>query len=230
MKGRYSTGQRLSIYDYDRAMTPSPSTTVDRLLAEAGRRPRADARRNVERLVGAARAALAETGVGTSAHEIARRAGVGVGTFYRRVPSLEILLELVLDEILDEMAALGDAALDDPDPWHGFTRFATAYVQLRAESCGASEALGGARGDALAERLQHLREQVRSLVQRAQAGGAVRADVAWQDVPFLLAAAATGERTLGLRSSALQWERNLSIVLDGLRPAGSNRLPGSPPR
>ncbi|MFF2810085.1 TetR family transcriptional regulator [Streptomyces sp. NPDC058000] len=207
-----------------------PRTTVDRLLADAsGRRPRADARRNVERLVVAARAAVAEVGVGFSAHEIARRAGVGVGTFYRRIPSLEALLESVLLEVLDEIADVADRAADDPDPWHGLCAFAVAYVRLRAESCGISEALGGACEDLLAQRLEDLRERVRRLVERAQSAGAMRTDIAWQDVPFLFAAAATGGRTIGLQAGGQQWERNLHIVLDGLRAPRPSPLPGTPP-
>jgi AcrR family transcriptional regulator len=206
-----------------------PRSAVDRLLVdESGRRPRVDARRNVERLVEAARIAVAEVGVGVSAHEIARRAGVGVGTFYRRIPSLEVLLETVLDEILDEIADLADQALEDPDPWNGLCVFAAAYVCLRTESCGISEALGGACGDALAQRLEDLRGRIRRLVERAQSIGALRTDVAWQDVPFLFAAAATGEHTLGMQASDQQWERNLQIILDGLRPTQSNTLPGTP--
>ncbi|WP_327129433.1 TetR/AcrR family transcriptional regulator [Streptomyces sp. NBC_01727] len=207
-----------------------PRSTVDRLLVdESGRRPRADARRNVERLVEAARVAVAETGVGVSAHEIARRAGVGVGTFYRRIPSLEVLLEAVLEEILDEITHLAEQALEDPDPWNGLCVFAAAYVRLRTESCGVSEALGGACGDALAQRLEDLRARIRRLVERAQAVGAMRTDIAWQDVPFLFAAAATGERTLGMQAGSQQWERNLQIVLDGLRPTQPSMLPGTPP-
>ncbi|GAA2266530.1 TetR/AcrR family transcriptional regulator [Kitasatospora cystarginea] len=195
-----------------------PRSAVDRLLVdESGRRPRADARRNVERLVAAARHAVAEVGVGVSAHEIARRAGVGVGTFYRRIPSLEVLLEAVLDEVLDEIAHLADQALDDPDPWHGLCEFAARYVRLRAESCGIGEALGGACPETLAERLAGLRERIGRLVERARTAGVIRADVTWQDVAFLLAAAATGDRTLGIPADERQWERNLRIVLDGLR-------------
>ncbi|WP_327287554.1 TetR/AcrR family transcriptional regulator [Streptomyces sp. NBC_01198] len=194
-------------------------SAVDRLLVDAsGRRPRADARRNVERLVEAARIAVAEVGVGVSAHEIARRAGVGVGTFYRRIPALDVLLTAVLDEILDEIMDLADQALEDQDPWNGFRGFAGAYVRLRAESCGVSEALGGACEEALAQRLEDLRGRIRCLVERARASRAIRSDVTWQDVAFLLAAAATGERTLGVQAGAQQWERNLQVILDGLRP------------
>jgi AcrR family transcriptional regulator len=203
---------------------------VDELLrAVAGGPPRADARRNVERLVLAARTAVAEVGVEVTAHEIARRAGVGIGTFYRRVSSREALLEAVLGEVLGEAAELGERALADPDPWRAFETFAAGYVRIRAESCGIRDAIGGACGPALDRILGELRELVRRLVERAQEAGVVRSDVAWQDVPFLLAAVATGERTMGLRAGAEQWERNLRIVLDGLRAAGAAPLPGEPP-
>jgi len=190
---------------------------------------RADARRNVERLVAAARAAVAEDGVGVSAHDIARRAGVGVGTFYRRVPSLAALLTAVLDEVLDEITALADRALAEPDAWAGFHTFATGYVRLRAESCGINEALGGAGPD-LDVRLAGIRRRLRDLVARAQRAGSMRTDLGWQDVAFLLAAAATAAGTLGLRAGDRQWERNLAVILDGLRAVPTGRLPGRPPR
>ncbi|MBO8200472.1 TetR/AcrR family transcriptional regulator [Streptomyces smyrnaeus] len=210
-------------------MSRPRSNAVDRLLVDqSGRRPRADARRNVERLVEAARTTVAEVGVGVSAHQIAQRAGVGVGTFYRRIPSLELLLETVLDEVLDEITDAADRALADPDPWNGLCGFATAYVRLRAESCGISEALGGACTDALATRIEQLREGIRRLVERARSSGDLRTDVTWHDVAFLFAAAATGEHTLGLRADGQQWERNLRIVLDGLRPTRVGTVPGAP--
>jgi AcrR family transcriptional regulator len=205
-------------------------SAVDRLLLDGtGRRPRADARRNLERLVAAARSAVAEVGIDVTAHEIARRAGVGIGTFYRRVPSREALLETVVIEVLGQALDLADRALDDTDPWRGFHDFSVVFVRLRAESCGISEALGGACGPALDEILAELRERIRLLVERAQAAGAMRRDVAWQDVPFLLAAVATGGHTLRITAGAEQWERNLAIVLDGLRTDRPSSLPSTPP-
>ncbi|GLW05918.1 TetR family transcriptional regulator [Microtetraspora sp. NBRC 13810] len=204
-------------------------SAVDRLLAGEGQRPRADARRNLERLVAAARAAVAEVGVEVTAHEIAQRAGVGIGTFYRRVSSRESLLESVLDEVLGEAVAAADQALGAADPWQGFHGFATAFVRLRAESCGVGEALGGACGPALDRALSEVRERIRLLVERAQAAGLMRPDVAWQDVAFLLAAVATGPSTIGLRAGDLQWSRNLQVVLDGLRTTAPSPLPGAPP-
>ncbi|MCO5993756.1 TetR/AcrR family transcriptional regulator [Actinoallomurus rhizosphaericola] len=194
---------------------------VDRLLtSETGRAPRADARRNVERLVAAARAAVAEVGVDVTAHEIARRAGVGIGTFYRRVPSREALLAAVLADLLDEMLVIARRAVDDPDPWRGFTGFATAYVRLRAASCGLNAALGGECGLALDPQLARVREHIRLLVGHAKEAGVLREDVTWEDVAFLLASVTTADRTLGLPAGDEQWRRNLRIVLDGLRAGG----------
>ncbi|MGC0314029.1 TetR/AcrR family transcriptional regulator [Kitasatospora acidiphila] len=209
----------------------TPISAVERLLIDpTGRQPRADARRNVERLVTAARMAIAETGVDASAHEIAARAGVGVGTFYRRIPSREMLLLAVLDEVLGETIQAADRALAHPDPWQGLSEFAAAYVGLRSESCGIGEALGGACGEGLDATLAALRERFRLLVERTQETGVMRSDVAWQDVPFLLASIATGRNTLGLRATEDQWRRTLGVLLDGLRtPVPTTALPGKAP-
>ncbi|MFE9319994.1 TetR/AcrR family transcriptional regulator [Nocardia sp. NPDC052278] len=193
-------------------------SAVDRLLAdEAGQAPRADARRNLERLVAAARSALAEVGVEVTAQEIAQRAGVGKGTFYRRIPSRETLLQVVLEEVLGDMISSADRAIAEPDPWRGFTDFASVYVRLRAESCGANEALGGAGIPGLDQLLAEIRARIRRLVEAAQSAGEMRRDIAWQDVAFLLAGVSTDSHTIGLQADSGQWSRNLRIVLDGLR-------------
>ena len=202
-------------------------SAVERLLAaELGRKPRADAQRNVHRLVEAARTAIAEVGVDVTAHEIARRAGVGIGTFYRRLPSREVLLQAVLTDTVDEIVALAHDVLRDPDPWRGFCVFADEFVRLRAASCGINEALGGECPLEIDESLATLRDQFRQLVGRAQDAGAIRADIAWQDVPFLLSSVITADRTIGLQAEPEQWRRNLRIVLDGL---GGDRAPAAAP-
>ncbi|MEV0057044.1 TetR/AcrR family transcriptional regulator [Saccharopolyspora shandongensis] len=190
-------------------------SAVERLLSEDA--PRADAQRNVRRLVVAAREAVAEVGVGVTAHEIARRAGVGIGTFYRRVPSREALLQAVVEDTIYEIVELARQALQDPDPWHGFRTFAVDFVQLRAMSCGINEALGTDCALTLDQPLADLREQIRLLVERCQQAGAMREDVPWQDVPFALTSVMTGNRTIGLPAADDQWRRNLRIVLAGLR-------------
>ncbi|MQY28452.1 TetR/AcrR family transcriptional regulator [Nocardia aurantia] len=211
-------------------------TAVERLLAdESGQSPRADARRNLERLVDAARSALAEVGTEVTAQEIAQRAGVGKGTFYRRIRSREALLQAVLEEVLSEAITAADRALADPDPWHGFAGFAAVYVRLRAESCGVNEALGDAGSPGLADMLGEIRSRLRQLVERAQRAGAMRRDITWQDVAFVLAGVTTDKYTIGLRSDVQQWNRNLAVSLDGLRVhpgpasarAAAEGLPGS---
>ena len=204
----------------------SSDALAERIAADGGARPRADARRNVERLVAAAREAVAEVGLEVSTHEIARRAGVGVGTFYRRIPSREALLEAILVEVLTEARARADEALADPDAGAAFERFAAAYVELRAASRGVCEALDGLGGPALEEARSRMREGFRLIVERTQRAGALRRDVEWHDVPFLLAALIPPTRKVGLDASDAQWRRSLRVLLDGLRTSAGGDRPG----
>jgi AcrR family transcriptional regulator len=202
-------------------------SAVEKMLE--GGHPRADAQRNVERLVAAACAALAEVGTGVTAHEIARRADVGIGTFYRRVESREALVAAVLGELIADAVAAADRLIGAADPWTALSEFAVIFVEMRAANVAVSEAVVGQCGFAPEDALAELRERFRVLVERAQEAGAVRTDIAWQDVPFLLASVATGTTTLGLRATRQQWERNLRVILDGLRTPAPSPLPGQPP-
>ncbi|WP_433329133.1 TetR/AcrR family transcriptional regulator [Spirillospora sp. CA-294931] len=194
-------------------------TAVNALLTPGGTRLRADARRNVERLVAAARAALDEDGIDVTTRDIARRAGVGLGTLYRRIPSLDALLAAILIDTIDQMTELAVRAREADDPWRAFVDFAEAFVQLRASSCGLHAALSGSGELDLGRHVDALRQEVGRLVHHAQAAGAVRDDVDWRDVPFALATAIPADHTIGLTAEPDQWRRNLGIVLDGLRAA-----------
>jgi AcrR family transcriptional regulator len=202
-------------------------TAVEKLMGSG--RPRADAQRNVERLVAAARTALAEVGTGVTAHEIARRADVGIGTFYRRVESREALVAAVLAELISDAVTEADRLLDSADPWTALLEFAVVFVRMRAVNVAVSEAVLGQCGFAPQDALTQLRERFRLLVERAQEAGSMRTDVAWQDVPFLLASVSTGTVTLGLRATGRQWERNLQVMLDGMRAPSPYPLPGTAP-
>jgi AcrR family transcriptional regulator len=190
------------------------ASAVEALLAQGV--PRADARRNAERLVVAAREALDEQGLAITTRDIASRAGVGLGPLYRRLPSLDALLTAILLDTIDEMTDRAHAALDDPDPWRGFAGFAEVFVRLRASSCGLHDALSGCRLD-LEPRLERLRGAMSRLVRRAQEAGVIRDDLDWRDVPFALATAIPADHTIGLRAKDDQWRRNLRVILDGLR-------------
>ncbi|TDC21217.1 TetR/AcrR family transcriptional regulator [Streptomyces sp. 8K308] len=198
-------------------------SAVDALLAQGETRPRADARRNAERLIAAARQALDEQGLAITTRDVAQRAGVGLGTLYRRVPSLDALIAAILMDTIDEMTDRARSALDEPDPWRGFVEFAEVFVRLRASSCGLHDALSGT-GDRfdLGPRIRRLQRSVRQLVQRAQDAHMIRGDLDWSDVPFVLATAIPPDHTVGLEARADQWRRNLRIVLDGLRPAADS--------
>ncbi len=195
-------------------------TAVDALLASGGTRLRADAQRNAERLVAAARAALDEQGLHVTTRDVAQRAGVGLGTLYRRIPSLEALLTAILVDTLTEMTELARRARKAPDPEVAFVDFAEAYVQLRTSSCALHDALSGSGHLDLGPHIDRLRQELRLLVRRAQAAGVIRDDLDWQDIPFVLASAIPADHTIGLAAQPDQWRRNLGIILDGLRGHG----------
>lgn len=194
------------------------SSAVEDLLARNGSGRRADARRNAERIVAAARAALDEEGLGVTTREVARRAGVGLGTLYRQVPDLDELQAAILFDAIAEMTAEAARGLRDPDSWQGFAGFAETFVQLRVASCGLHDALcTDAHEQAIAAEVTRLREAIGALVRHAQEAGTLRSDVDWRDVPFVLASAIPASHTIGMPASQDQWKRNLAIILDGLR-------------
>lgn len=193
------------------------SPAVEELLARRGSARRADAQRNVERLLAAARAAMDEEGLGVTTREVASRAGVGLGTLYRQVGPLKDLMAAILLDLIAEMTAAADEAREGPDPWAGFTGFAETFVQLRATSCGLHDVLGDEHEEAVSGEVTHLREAVGELVRHVQAAGALRSDIDWRDVPFALAGAIPTDHTMGMAADDDQWRRNLRIIFDGLR-------------
>lgn len=191
-------------------------------------RLRADARRSEAALIAAARTAVAEVGLEVSTNEIVKRAGVGPGTFYRRFPSRQALLETILLEIIGELEAQAQAALEDPDPGQGFVRLLQAFTVLQVDKRGLSDALesqgGSPEGNTARERLRDL---IRRTTERAQGAGAVRPDLSWADVPYLASAAAgMTQNCLGLHAGAVQRDRVLAIILAGTANSGPD-LPGS---
>jgi AcrR family transcriptional regulator len=206
------------------AYTGGVSSAVEDLLARVSSGRRADARRNAERLVAAARAALDEEGLGVTTRDVARRAGVGLGTLYRQVPNLDELLAAILFDAIAEMTAEAARALQDPDPWQGFARFAETFVQLRAASCGLHDALSTDDHDkSIDTEVTRLRQAVGELVRHTQQAGALRPDIDWRDVPFALASAIPADHTIGIPARPDQWKRNLTIILDGMRARPENR-------
>jgi AcrR family transcriptional regulator len=190
---------------------------ADRLSSATGKTRRADAQRNTLRLIRAAQATLDDLGVQANSHEIARRAGVGVGTFYRQFGSLNELLAVVLTDLLDQIITAGRAGLADPDPWNGFVSFAEVFVRLGSLSCGVKDAVRGQEVLDLQPAVESMSSQITDLVTRAQEAGIMRPDVSWHDVACVLASAFPPPSTLGVTNGPDQWRRSLDIVLAGLR-------------
>jgi AcrR family transcriptional regulator len=193
------------------------SSAVEDLLARTGSGRRADARRNGQRLAAATRALLDEDGLGVTTREVARRAGVGLGTLYRQIPNLDELVAAIVFDAIAEMTEQATRALEDPDPWEGFAHFAETFVQLRATSCGLHDALSSDHEQAIDIKVTRLRKAVGKLVRHAQKAGVLRTDIDWRDVPFVLASAIPTDHTIGIAAKPDQWKRNLTIILDGMR-------------
>ena len=191
-------------------MATFPSTS-DRPL-------RRDAERNRQRILEAARDAFAEEGLGVTLDEIARRAGVGVGTVYRRFPGKEELIEALFEDVINAFVAVAEECLRIEDPWTGLVRFLERATEAHAVDRGFKEvALSGAHG---LERIARARERLyplaTTLVERAQADGSLRSDLAATDVPLLqLMLGSLSECSRGVDPEI--WRRYLGIVTDGLR-------------
>jgi AcrR family transcriptional regulator len=205
------------------------ATDSDRSVPEP--RLRRDAERNRQRILAAASDAFAEGGLAVTMDEIARRAGVGVGTVYRRFPDKELLIEALFEQRIDELLALAEAARDEPEPFAGIERFLETFLAVQAADRGLTEVvLGTPRGRSRVARARgRIAPVVEDLVARARAAGELRADVAASDlalVQFMVAALI--DYTAEVDAGA--WRRMLAIVLDGLRARrdGPSPLPRAP--
>jgi AcrR family transcriptional regulator len=188
--------------------TEAPAQT---LLA---RPKRADARRNYEKVLAAARAAFAEGGESTALEEIARRAGVGIGTLYRNFPSRQALVEaLYLDEV--EEVCRSAAELDGGDPWDALNRWFERFIAyIATKQALAHELLNYLDKDA--PLFRDCREQLfaagEPLLRRAQEAGVARRDVTIaQVIQMVIGIAKTPNAEPG------QVEHLVRIALDGLR-------------
>jgi AcrR family transcriptional regulator len=190
---------------------------------ERGPRLRSDARRNRQLLVEAAREVFAEHGLDASLDEIARRAGVGNATLYRRFPSRESLYAAVFADLGDTMRTLSDRALSQAEPWAALTAYAEGLCALTATDRGVCDLVmsGFPEPPSMAEGIERT---LRELVRRVQRDGSVRPDISFVDVQMALC----GVLLMIPASMAVEptaWRRHLGLVLDGLRAPGRTGLP-----
>jgi AcrR family transcriptional regulator len=191
---------------------------------------RADALRNRRRILDAAAEAFAEGGLDVGVAEIARRAGVGAGTIFRRFASKDDLVIAIVEERISQLLELAERSLEDEDAAAGFRAFVLGGIEMQIRDRGFFDS--AARRIAFDPRLHEARDRMfeasGKVLARAQQAGAVRGDLVAEDVPVLLCAVAGTPPPL-LAAHPEIWRRYADIVLDGLKPEGASELGHEPP-
>jgi len=189
-------------------------------LAGEPRPMRADAQRNYQRLLSAAMAAFTEHGADdTSLEEIARRAGVGIGTLYRHFPSRQALLEAVYRDQVDGLRARAAELLESDDPGAALAawlRSLAAFSSTKRSLTSALLATLGKESELLSACSLLICGSADELLERAKKAGVVREDADGRDVIRLVHA--VNIATQHLPADPGQADRLLGLILDGLRP------------
>jgi AcrR family transcriptional regulator len=180
---------------------------------------RADAERNRQRLLVAAKELFATRGLDVTLDEIARHAGVGTGTAYRRFANKEDLIDALMVDRIGELSAIARECLEEPDPWVGLTSYFERALALMASDRGLKEVLfsEGRGHDRVAHARRAIGPVVAKLVRRAVEAGAVRSDLSTTDVPIITIMLNTVVDFVRDVDPEV-YKRYLAIVLDGLRP------------
>jgi AcrR family transcriptional regulator len=178
---------------------------------------RADARRNREKVLAAARAVFSEQGVDAQMDDVARRADVGVGTVYRHFPTKDALLGALAEELFEKLGAHAREMLELDDPWEAFVRTMWFSAEKTAGDRAFAEILGASRDAIPADcpGKQILTGTVDAMMKRAIAAGKMRPDVMIDDIPLLMCG--IGSATAIPHPNPAAWRRHLGIVLDGMR-------------
>jgi AcrR family transcriptional regulator len=189
-------------------------------------RLRTDAAANRARILEVARETFAEEGLDVPMSELARRAGLGVATLYRRFPTKEDLVAEAFAEQMDSCAGLLDAALADPDPWRAFCWMITEVCAMQAKDKGFAAAFVTAFPHSTEFREFRERGQrgFAELVRRAQAVGALRRDFDPADLPLILQAN-SGLRAPTPEATTAASRRLVAYLLQSFRAEGAAPLP-----
>jgi AcrR family transcriptional regulator len=197
-------------------MTDATASTA--ALPVVGRPLRRDAERNRQRILQAAHEVFAEQGLRASLDDVAHRAGVGVGTVYRRFADKEALVEALFEIRVGQIIAIADRAVSMPSGWDGLVHFLCEVSTVQAGDRGLREialstGFGKSRVAVLRSRVASVVEQ---LVTRAQAEGALRPEITGNDIPLLLLMVGeVAQNARGFRPDL--GRRYLRLLLDGLR-------------
>ena len=180
---------------------------------------RRDAVRNRQRVLKAASEVFTELGLEVTLDEVARRAGVGVGTVYRRFGTKEDLVAALFKDRVDTIATLAERAIQEPDPWTALVGFMEQAAGVLADDLGLRQLLMFATygRDHVAYARQRNAPLVAELLERAQAAGQVRDDLRPTDIPFIIFVL-TEATVLAREARPDIWRRYLTLLIDGLRP------------
>src|ERR1700733_1290143 len=194
-----------------------------------GDRPlRRDAERNRQRILAAAAEVFTERGLDATLDDVARAAGVGVGTVYRRFPDKEALVAALFRERVDNLVTVAEEACAAPDPWQAVVSYLEYAAAAMAGDLGLRQLMmfGTYDRDQVCYARDRMRPVITKLVERAQASGDLRQDFEATDVKmiaFMLASLAEYAAAVPPRV----WRRYLAMLIDGLRPSrdGASPLP-----
>jgi AcrR family transcriptional regulator len=171
----------------------------------------------------AARETFAEHGLDAQMEDLAKRAGVGVGTVYRHFPNKEAVVDALVADYFAQLVERAAAALEVEDPWEAFSSYIWDAAELLGANRGLSEITAGGQMREAAER-SGLFGPVDELIARAQKTGVMRPDVTGADVPQIMCACGRVQG-LGAGDDDKAWRRHLTIMLDGLRATARSPLP-----
>jgi len=194
------------------------------------RKPRADAVRNRERVLEAAKAVFSAGGPDASLEAVAKRAGVGIGTLYRHFPTREALFEAVYRREVQQLSEFAEQLKTDAAPVEALRRWLRSNVEFVATKKGMSAALAlavKAPSELTAFSFDRLTKAVGALLERAAAAGEIRSDVSPEDLLRALVGMCHMHDQPGWQTSVL---RLLDVFVDGLRlPGTTGQRPASSP-
>jgi AcrR family transcriptional regulator len=181
------------------------------------RKPRADSARNRQLLIDAAKAGFSEAGLNVSLEEIARRAGVGIGTLYRHFPSREAVVEAVYRREVEQLAEAVPQLLEKSTAGEALHQWMHLFVDYIATKRLIAPSLAAAVGKSptlYASSLELITNAISTLVKRAVASGEVRKDIDPSDLLRAMVGVSYGNPDLGWEASA---RRLIDLLMDGLR-------------
>ncbi|MGW4911877.1 TetR/AcrR family transcriptional regulator [Streptomyces sp. NPDC004270] len=197
--------------------------------APAAQPVRSDVERNRGRILAAARTVFGRDGLGASMASVARETGVGIATVFRHFPTKEALVAAVFSDRMDAYADAVATALDDPDPWHGFTGYIEAACAMQAADNGFADVLTMTfpTAKAMEKRRNEAYEGMVELIGRAKATGRLREDFDPSDL-VLLHMANLGVVNACGDAAPDAWRRVVALMIQSFEAPARAPLPASP--